>query len=79
MFYNWYVDLHGFAERKRNILRNQNDEATQQTFLCYREDYKEDKFGSCSWKRELKAQTICGCEINCRVHIEINIEMWYIK
>lgn len=60
-------------------MRNKNDESIQQTFLCYRKDYKEDKFGSCSWKRELKAQTICGCEVNCRVHIEITIEMWYIK
>ncbi|XP_058726481.1 putative protein FAR1-RELATED SEQUENCE 10 [Vicia villosa] len=37
------------------------------------------KIGSNSRKRESKAQTRCGCETNCRVHIEITIRIWYIN
>ncbi|XP_058775058.1 protein FAR1-RELATED SEQUENCE 5-like [Vicia villosa] len=79
MFYNWYAGLRGFAARKNKILRNKNGEATQQTFLCYRQGYREEKVGSSSRKREPKAQTRCGYEANCRVHIEITIGRWYIK
>lgn len=61
-FYNWYANMNGFGARKSNVLRNKNGVIVQQTFVCFREGYREDRgLTSEMRKREPKLLTRCGC------------------
>lgn len=43
MFYNWYAGCMVLQQEKIKILRNKNGEATQKSFLCYRQGYVSNK------------------------------------
>ncbi|KAJ1380127.1 Zinc finger, SWIM-type [Sesbania bispinosa] len=42
-FYNDYAQKRGFAARKWNIVKNKMGEITQQTFVCFKEGYRQKK------------------------------------
>jgi len=44
MLYNWYGCFHGFAARKSRVIKNIKGDVVQQTFLCHREDIREEKY-----------------------------------
>lgn len=81
MFYNWYAAVRGFAARKSRNMRNIKGEITQKTFLCYREGRREEKVSNTGVvrRREPKFLSRCGCEAQCRVHVDVNTGRWYIK
>ncbi|CAK8540947.1 unnamed protein product [Lathyrus sativus] len=80
MFYNWYGCIHEFAGRKSKMVMNVNGEVIQQTFLCHRESARDDKYNNYSVKkREHKPTSRCDCLAKVQVHVDFNIERWYIK
>lgn len=80
MFYNWYASMHGFSARKSQYLRNKKGDITQQTFLCYRDGHRRDKFSNTGRirKRQEKIVIRCGCDAKCRVHVDGLTGQWYI-
>lgn len=80
MFYNWYACLHGFAGRRSRNVRNAKGQIVQQTFICHREGFRDDRHSKSNIrKREHKPDTRCGCQAKFQVHIDFNSERWYIK
>lgn len=78
-FYNWYANLNGFGARKSNVLKNKDGEIVQQTFVCFREGYRQDRGLTCDMrKREPKVLTRCGCEAKFRVHVEKESNRWHV-
>jgi hypothetical protein len=79
-FYNWYARMHGFSARKSKVRRNKHNEVIQQNFVCYRQGFREDRFGNNKvHKREARADTRCGCEGKCIVHVDYHSMRWYIR
>ncbi|GAU43339.1 hypothetical protein TSUD_282940 [Trifolium subterraneum] len=79
-FYFWYGRATGFSVRKSHVVRDHAGEILQQTFLCSRAGYRENRgLTPEKRKREPKNQTRCGCEAKFRVHIDIVTRRWYVK
>jgi hypothetical protein len=79
-FYNWYARMNGFSARKSKVRRNKYKEVVQQNFVCYRQGFREDRFQNNKIrKREARADTRCGCEANCVVHVDKHNQRWYIR
>ncbi|XP_057418229.1 protein FAR1-RELATED SEQUENCE 5-like [Lotus japonicus] len=78
-FYHWYGRIMGFSARRGTIRRNTKGEAVQQTFLCHRQGFREDKGNSDAMRfRRAKADFRCGCEAKFRVHIDPPSQRWYV-
>ncbi|XP_057419214.1 protein FAR1-RELATED SEQUENCE 5-like [Lotus japonicus] len=78
-FYHWYGRIMGFSARRGTIRRNRKGEAVQQTFLCHRQGFREEK-GICDEMR-LRRQKVdfrCGCDAKFRVHIDPPSQRWYV-
>lgn len=79
LFYCAYAEVNGFSVRKSHVLRSKNGKTLQQTFLCSREGYREDRGLSLENRtREIKNETRCGCPAMCRVHVSIYTGRWYV-
>lgn len=81
LFYNCYASHNGFGARKSRYVRNKKGEIIQQTFLCYREGFRDDKFSKTRKKRKRyrKADVRCGCQAKGHVHVDRGTDGWYIK
>ncbi|CAK8576249.1 unnamed protein product [Lathyrus sativus] len=78
-FYNQYAKVNGFAVRKSKILQSKKGEILQQTFVCHRQGFREDRGLTIeNRKRECKPETRCGCEAKLRVHIDMVSQCWWI-
>ncbi|KEH39556.1 FAR1 DNA-binding domain protein [Medicago truncatula] len=78
-FYNWYARMNGFSARRRKVRRNKNNEIIQQIFVCYRQGFREKKLENNKIrKREARADTRCGCDAKCSVHIDSGSRCWYV-
>ncbi|TKY53899.1 FAR1-RELATED SEQUENCE 5 [Spatholobus suberectus] len=78
-FYYWFASMNGFGARKSKVVKNKNGETLQQTFVCYRQGFREDRGLTMeNRKRDIKSETRCGCEAKLRVHIDMNSRLWYI-
>ncbi|XP_057418102.1 protein FAR1-RELATED SEQUENCE 5-like [Lotus japonicus] len=78
-FYHWYGRIMGFSARRGTIRRNTKGEVVQQTFLCHRQGFREDKgnFEAIRMRRS-KADFRCGCEAKFQVHIDPPSQRWYV-
>jgi len=79
-FYNMYGCVHGFADRRSRVVKNNDDDAIQQTFICHREgrrDVRDDN--NLARKREYKPYSRCRCNAKMVVHVDFGSERWYIK
>ncbi|KAJ1438223.1 FAR1 DNA-binding domain [Sesbania bispinosa] len=66
--YKMYGRSNGFAIRNSSKLRNNTGEVTQQTFLCNRQGFREDRgLTEEQRKQEQKAHTRCECRALFRV------------
>ncbi|RYR30083.1 hypothetical protein Ahy_B01g054911 [Arachis hypogaea] len=43
LFYNLYTKMNGFPARRYRCRRNVNNEVTQQSFVCFRQDFRKEK------------------------------------
>lgn len=78
-FYSWYARVNGFSVRKTQVLRDRLGNVLQQTFVCSREGFREDRGLTLERrKREPRNDTRCGCSAKCRVHIDIVSKRWYV-
>ncbi|XP_039684068.1 protein FAR1-RELATED SEQUENCE 5 [Medicago truncatula] len=78
-FYNWYARMNGFAVRKSKMIKSNKGEILQQTFVCHRQGFREDRGLTIeNRKRECKPKTRCGCEAKFRVHIDMFSQRWLI-
>jgi hypothetical protein len=78
-FYNWYARMNGFSARRSKVRRNKNNEIIQQIFVCYRQGFREKKLENNKIrKREARANTRCGCDAKCSVHIDSGSQRWYV-
>ncbi|XP_020205882.1 protein FAR1-RELATED SEQUENCE 5-like [Cajanus cajan] len=79
LFYYWFARVNGFAARKSKILRNIKGEKLQQTFVCFKEGFRDKRgLNLQNRKRKQKPETRCGCEAKLRVHIDSTCGLWYI-
>lgn len=79
LFYCWYARVNGFSVRKSHVIRNYNGEKVQQTFVCSREGFRQDRGLTVeSRRREEKNETRCGCHARFRVHVDSRTNRWYI-
>jgi hypothetical protein len=69
--YNWYDRMNGFSACKSKVRPNKYKEVVQQNYVCYRQGFREDRFQNNKIrKRDARANTRCGCEANCVVHVD---------
>jgi len=78
-FYNWYARMNVLSARKSKVRRNKNNETIQQIFVSYKQGFRgkmveNDKI----CKREAMADTRCGCDAKCSVHIDTGSQHWYL-
>ncbi|KAJ1423163.1 FAR1 DNA-binding domain [Sesbania bispinosa] len=67
-FYDMYAKKKGFAARRWNVVKNKNGEVSQQTFVCFKQGYRLDKYlKRKNQKRVPRALTRCGC--NALLHV----------
>ncbi|XP_020239624.1 protein FAR1-RELATED SEQUENCE 5, partial [Cajanus cajan] len=79
LFYYWFARVNGFAARKSKILRNIKGEKLQQTFVCFKEGFRDKRrMNIQNRKRKETPVTRCGCEAKLRVHIDSTCGLWYI-
>jgi hypothetical protein len=79
-FYDMYAKVKGFGARKDSILRNKHGEIVQQTFVCDKEGYRQEKFVNMdNRKRKPKRQTRCWCQAKLRVHIYGDEGRWHVS
>ncbi|RZB52506.1 Protein FAR1-RELATED SEQUENCE 5 [Glycine soja] len=61
-FYKWYAWANDFSIRKSHVLINKKGETLQQTFVCSKEGYRQDRgLSPRNRKHEYKNFTRCGC------------------
>ncbi|XP_052108192.1 protein FAR1-RELATED SEQUENCE 5 [Arachis duranensis] len=79
-FYNFYAKMNGFSARRSKLRRNVNGDVTQQSFVCFRQGFREVKSydESSQRKREPKPETRCGCQAEMRVHVHIDTGRWIV-
>ena len=78
-FYNWYARMKGFSARKSKTRKNNLDEVVQQTFVCFREGFRHEKYYQRENRiREPKPETRCGCNARIQVHVEVAIGRWIV-
>lgn len=78
-FYHWYGRMNGFSARRGTIRRNSKGEHVQQTFLCHRQGFREDRGIPDEMRmRRRKTDFRCGCEAKFRVHIDRFSQRWYV-
>ncbi|KAJ1378652.1 FAR1 DNA-binding domain [Sesbania bispinosa] len=74
-FYNTYAEKKGFAARRSNTVLNKRREVTQQTFVCFKQGYREKKhLERRIRKREPRSMTRCGCFAFFRVRFRLKWE-----
>ncbi|CAJ2637174.1 unnamed protein product [Trifolium pratense] len=61
-FYHWYGRATGFSVRKSRFVRNAAGVVVQQSFLCYREGYREN-ISLTPEKRQHEQKTILGVDV----------------
>ncbi|RYR25227.1 hypothetical protein Ahy_B02g058877 [Arachis hypogaea] len=76
LFYSLYAKMNGFAVRKNKIWRNVRNEVTQQEFGFRGMGSVNDGMQR---KREPKAETRCGCEVEMCVHVHFESGRWIIS
>ncbi|RYQ99782.1 hypothetical protein Ahy_B07g087789 [Arachis hypogaea] len=79
-FYNLYAKMNRFAARRSKLRHNVNSDITQQSFVCFREEFRETKSydESSQRKHEPKPETRYGCQAEIYVHVHIDTERWII-
>ncbi|KAJ1427412.1 FAR1 DNA-binding domain [Sesbania bispinosa] len=79
-FYNSYAEKRGFAARKWNVVKNKCGEKTHQTFVCFKEGFRQKKhLKRLNCKREPRAMARCGCEAFFRVRFFSDTGRWHVK
>ena len=80
-FYNSYAKTRGFSARKSKTRRRETDgEVVQQTFVCFHEGFREAKFFHREHRRrELRAETRCGCSARIQVRKEAASRRWIMS
>ena len=70
--YYWFARFNGFAARKGQVVKDTNGEVVQQTYLCYREGFKQDKrLTTGNHKHDVKPETRYGCKAHLIAHVDI--------
>ncbi|KAG5092018.1 hypothetical protein JHK82_050796 [Glycine max] len=78
-FYKWYAWANDFSIRKSHVLINKKGETLQQTFVCSKEGYRQDRgLSPRNRKHEYKNFTRCGCKVYICVHVNELIDHWYV-
>ncbi|KAL2946143.1 hypothetical protein AAZX31_U001100 [Glycine max] len=78
-FYKWYARANDFSIRKSHALINKKGETLQQTFVCSKEGYRQDRgLSPQNRKHEYKNFTRCGCKVYIRVHVNELTDRWYV-
>lgn len=75
MFYNWYGSSHGFAAWKSRVVRNKNLDVIQQSFVCHREGFRDEKCTDYLEKRResILIKKVGGGSLNiCMIYITIH-------
>nr|KYP45961.1 Putative protein FAR1-RELATED SEQUENCE 10 [Cajanus cajan]KYP45985.1 Putative protein FAR1-RELATED SEQUENCE 10 [Cajanus cajan] len=79
LFYYWFAKVNGFAARKSKILRNIKGGKLQQTFVCFKERFRDKRrLNIRNRKRKKTPETRCRCEAKLRVYIDSRCGLWYI-
>ena len=80
LFYSWYAKMNGFATRKSKERKNNKKEIVQQTFVCFRQGFREQRRleNSKNQKCKPKPKTRCGCQAECCVHVDVQIGRWIV-
>ncbi|XP_057452796.1 protein FAR1-RELATED SEQUENCE 5-like [Lotus japonicus] len=79
-FYHWYGRNNGFSACRGTIRRNTKGEPVQQTFLCHRQGFREDRGIPDEMRmRQRKTDSRCGCQAKFRVHIDTISQRWYVS